>query len=320
MRTQTQICVTVLLASLSLNAVGFGKEKEPPKPTAWGYVRGQAVEVRPQASGSKASPARLGHGSLVGVLDPNPTGGGSVRISAVDPATLTPLVGHIESDQIEIMPLAKFPEDTELLRLVGGPFLDDLIAANTSVARFLLRQGNQSPALVCLLGGSDLPYTQLQVLLPARGKLVPGPFLQFPTAQMQVGLAATEVRDLVGDGNECLISREPFSFGPESGGINYVIRRIEGGQLRVLWRAPIEFRNLALFPPNVEVAEPPEENVGAPGTIARATIEFRIRNNVSQPVWKGKVEFYVFGREKSVQSTSVEKVCPWDGTKFAPLR
>ena len=192
MRTQTPICVTVLLASLSLNAVGFGKEKEPPKPTAWGYVRGPAVEVRPQASGSKASPVRLGHGSLVGVLDPNPTGGGSVRISAVDPATLTPLVGRIESDQIEILPLAKFPEDAELLRLVGGPFLDDLIAASTSAARFLLRQGNQSPALVCLLGGSDLPYTQLQVLLPARGKLVPGPVLQFPTAQMQVGLAATE--------------------------------------------------------------------------------------------------------------------------------
>ena len=69
-----------------------------------------------------------------------------------------------------------------------------------------------------------------------------------------------------------------------------------------------------------EVAEPPEENIGAPGTVSRATIEFRERGSVSQPVWKGKVEFYVFGGEKPVQSVSIEKVCPWDGKKFAPLR
>jgi hypothetical protein len=316
---RTQIRVTILLAALSCNPASFAKEKEAPKPTAWGYVRAQSVEVRPEASGRKAGPVRFGHGTLVGVLDPSPKGG-SIRISAVDPATLTPLVGQVEFDQIEIMPLDRFPEDAELLRVVGGPFLDDLIAANTSVARFLLRQGRQPPALVCLIGGSDLPYTQLQVFLPARGKFVAGQFLQFPTSQMQIGLAATEVRDLVGDGNECLISREPFSFGPESGGVNYLIRRIEDGQLKVLWKAPLEFRNLALFAPNVEVAEPPEENIGAPGTISRATIEFRVRDGVSQPVWKGKVEFHVFGREKPVQSVSVEKVCPWNGTKFAPLR
>jgi len=321
MRTQTHIGVMMLLTCLSFIPGSFGKEKETPKPTAWGYVRGQGVEARLQTSGNKPALTRLGHGALVTVLDPGAKGSSSsVRIGAVDPATLSPQTGNIDLSQIEIMPLDKFPSDAELLRLVGGRFLDDLIAAGTTVARFLLRQGDQPPALLCLLGGSDLPYTQLQVFLPSRGKLVAGPSLNFPTSEMQVGLASVEVRDLVGDGNECFISREPFSFGPESGGAHYLIRRIEDGELKVLWKVPIEFRNLALFPPNPEVAEPPEDNIGAPGTISRATIEFRARGNVSQPVWKGKVEFYVFGREKPVQSVSIERVCPWDGKKFAPLR
>jgi hypothetical protein len=321
MRSQTYVGVMVLLTSLSVIPGSVGKEKETPKPTAWGYVRGQEVEARLQASGNKPALTRLGHGALVAVFEPDSKGSsGSVRIGAVDPATLKPQIGNADSSQIEILPLDKFPSDAELLRLVGGKFLDDLIAAGTTVARFLLRQGDRPPALLCLLGGSDLPYTQLQVFLPSQGKLVAGPSLTFPTSEMQVGLAAAQVRDLVGDGNECFISREPFSFGPESGGANYVIRRIEDGELKVLWKVPIEFRNLALYPPNPEVAEPSEENIGAPGTISRATIEFRARGKVSQPVWKGKVELYVFGREKPVQSVSIEKVCPWDGKRFAPLR
>jgi hypothetical protein len=321
MRSQTHIVVMVLMVSLSFVPGTLGKEKETLKPTAWGYVRGQSAEARLQTPGNKPALTRLGHGALVGVFDSGSKGSGSsVRIGVVDSATLSPQLGSVDSSQIEIMPLDKSPSDEELLRLVGGRFLDDLIAAGTRVARFLLRQGDQPPALLCLLGGSDLPYTQLQVFLPLQGKLVAGPSLTFPTSEMQVGLAAVEVRDLVGDGNECFISREPFSFGPESGGANYLIRRIENGELKVIWKAPIEFRNLALFPPNPEVAQPPEENIGAPGTISRATIEFRARGNVSQPVWKGKVELYVFGREKPVQSVSIEKVCPWDGKRFAPLR
>jgi hypothetical protein len=321
MRTQTQITIMVLLTCLSFVPATLGKEKETPKPTAWGYVRGQSAEARLQTPGNKPAVTRLGHGALVAVLDSDSKGSaGSVRIGVVEPATLNPQIGSVDPSQIEIMGLDKFPSDAELLQLVGGRFLEDLIAAGTRVVRFLIRQGDQPPALLCLLGGSDLPYTQLQVFLPSLGKLVAGPSLTFPTSEMQVGLAAVEVRDLLGDGNECFISREPFSFGLESGGANYLIRRIEDGGLKVLWKAPIEFRNLALFPPNPEVAKPPEENIGAPGTISRATIEFRTRGNVSQPVWKGKVELYVFGREKPVQSVSIEKVCPWDGKRFAPLR
>ena len=321
MRRQTHIGVTVLLTCLSCVPGTLGKDKEPAKPTAWGYVRGQSAEARLQMPGDKPALTHLGHGVLVAVLDSSSQGSGhSVRIGVVDPASLNPQVGNIDSSQIEIMGVDKFPSDAELLQLVGGRFLDDLIATATRVARFVVRQGDQAPALVCLLGGSELPYTQLQVFLPARGKFVAGPSLTFPTSEMQVGLAAVEVRDLVGDGKECFISREPFNFGPESGGANYVIRRIEDDGLKVLWKAPIEFRNLALFPPNPEVVQPPVENIGAPGTISRATIEFRAHGNVSQPVWKGKVELYVFGREKPVQSVSIEKVCPWDGQRFAPLR
>ena len=60
--------------------------------------------------------------------------------------------------------------------------------------------------------------------------------------------------------------------------------------------------------------------VAADVTTIGSAPKFRVRGKVSQPVWKGKVELYVFGREKPVQSVSIEKVCPWDGKKFAPLR
>ena len=70
----------------------------------------------------------------------------------------------------------------------------------------------------------------------------------------------------------------------------------------------------------VQTLAPPEKNIGLPGTVTKGEVEFRARGRISEPVWKGKVEFHALGREEPVDTLSLEKVCTWDGTKFAPLQ
>jgi len=137
---------------------------------------------------------------------------------------------------------------------------------------------------------------------------------------MNVSLKVLEIRDLVGDGNECLVTREPFDLGLENRGIRIVIRRLEGAELKTLWEAPLERRNLSSYPPKTRLLQPPERNIGEPGTVTTGTVDFLARGGRHEPVWKGKVEFYVVGREAPVNSIAFEKTCAWQGTKFAPLQ
>ena len=76
---------------------------------------------------------------------------------------------------------------------------------------------------------------------------------------MKPGILSGEVRDLLGDGIECLITHEPFREGPATLGVNIVIRRLEGGNFSSLWAAPIESRNLGFFPPRVANTPPARE-------------------------------------------------------------
>ena len=129
-----------------------------------------------------------------------------------------------------------------------------------------------------------------------------------------------EARDLTGSGDDCLITREPFRLGPETRGVNLIIRRIEGHGFMILWTAPLESRNLASYPPKLQILQPPERNIGAAGTVTTGEVSFRQRGEVFEPAWKGKVEFYSVGSEKPLDTTTFEKVSPWDGTRFAPLK
>lgn len=242
------------------------------------------------------------------------------QVRVLDMAKLTPQVGWVESAQVTLLPPDRFPADGDLLRQLGGEYLDDFTAAHKEIVRFLVHQKHLDPALVCLISSPNLPFSRLVAFLPAQGRFVPGPSLEFPASEMEPGIIAAQVRDLLGDGNECLVSREPFRQGPETRGINLVIRRIEGGAFKTLWTAPLEFRNLGLYPPRPEILQPSEKNIGLPGTLAKGDVSFHQMGSAFEPVWKGKVEFYVVGRDQPVNSVTVEKACKWDGEKFKPLR
>ncbi len=309
-----------LLALVSCCALLTVQAKER-KATGWAYVSSRAVDVRTAPSDRRRTILRLGRGALVEVDESASRGGGIwSRVRALNLDTLEPQVGWINSSQVEIVPLDRFPADADLLRLLGGAYLEDFVSSHTQMARFLVRQSGAEAALVCLLGSSSLPQTKLQVFRRLQGKFAPDAFLEFPFSEMKPALTGVEVLDLLGDGNECLVAHERFDFGPQTGGVNLVIRRIGHGRFEKLWEAPLEYRNFASFPPQYRILEPPEKNIGAAGTVAYGTVDFHARGNLSEPVWKGQVEFHVPGREEPVESVAIEKTCAWDGTKFQALR
>jgi hypothetical protein len=241
------------------------------------------------------------------------------QIHVLNLENFKPVDGWIDTSLIEELPADKFPSDAELKRVLGGDFLDDYTASHTQITRFLVQQRNASPALVCFFTSPLVTSARLVAFLSVSGKLVPGRTLEFPAAEMNAGITSVEVRDLLGDGNECLITREPFRMGPETRGVNEVVRRIEGSQFQALWKAPIEFRSLDAYPPKLIVLQPPEKNIGQPGTVTRGEVTFRQDGDVYEALWKGKVEFHVVGREEAVESVPLEKVCPWNGESFSPL-
>jgi hypothetical protein len=319
-----RICrLLALLALLNLHLDFRAVAKETPEgnPAGWGYVRGRDVQVVPKPGHRGAGLVLLQRGALVGLWKwQSKQGTRWAQVHVVNLENLKPVDGWIDTSQIDELPLDKFPSDAELKRMLGGDFLEDYTASHTQITRFLVQQGSASPALVCFVVSPLVTSARLVAFLSVSGKPAPGPALEFPAADIYAGITSLEVRDLLGEGDECLITREPFRVGPETRGVNEVIRRIEGSHFQTLWKAPVEFRNLDAYPARMQILQPPEKNIGQPGTVAKGEVTFLQHGSIYEPAWKGKVEFHVLGREQPVESVPLEKVCPWDGEKFRPIQ
>ena len=290
-------------------------------PTGWIYLRTGSRTIVQRPGLFKGKPDQIAQGTLVPVFNIRESGGvkwAQVRIFNL--STAIPQVGWVEVASSDVLPADDYPQDADLLRQIGEPYLDDFTAAHTHLARFLLRQGPNPPILLCYVYADPLPVAKLVAFTPGRGKFLPTASLDYSISTFKAGITSMEIRDLLGGGEECLITHEPFQEGPDSAGSNVVIRRVDGNKFQTLWRAPLQFRNLSLFTSKIQILEPPEKNIGAPGTVTTGDVEFRPHGNGQEPVWKGKVEFFAFGREKAVDSVPLEKPCPWDGKQFAPLQ
>jgi len=213
-----------------------------------------------------------------------------------------------------------YPSDSELLRILGGPYLDDFTAKHTDIARFLVRRTAGPPLLLCYVLTAPMAAAKLVIFTPNAGNYLPGASLDYPISEMPAGITSLEIDDLLGDGSDCIISKERFREQAQTYGTNQCIRRISNGRFQLLWQAPIEFHCLDQYPPQLRILQPPEQNIGAPATVTTGKVTFHSNGNRRDPVWKGKVEFFAFGREQPVDSVSFEKTCPWNGQSFAPLR
>jgi hypothetical protein len=321
MHRQTLVALLALLVCLHPVIAASAEEDKQPRPIGWIYVRADALDLTTKPGARKGKPEHLARGTLASVLKITEKDGAKwAQVGILNLATMHPQVGWVESEKADVLPADSYPLDTDLLGRLGQPYVDDFTASHTDVARFLVRQSQGAPLLLCYVFARPLPTAKLVAFTASEGRFLPSASLDFPISEMQAGIVSLEIRDLLGDANECVISREPFQEGLETHGTSLIIRRIEGDKFRVLWQAPVEFRNLAEFKSKVQILQPPEKNIGAPGTMTTGEVTFRQRGNWQEPVWKGKVEFFLFGREKAVDSVTVEKVCPWDGKEFAPLR
>ena len=314
------LCLLIPVLTFAIVAQGKKNADTPATPIAWAYVRTGPVEVLPKPSMRQTKLMELNAGALLPILRFQSKGARQwALVHAMNLSKLRAQEGWIESSRIETVPYERYPRDADLLLQLGGPYLEDYTASHTEVTRLLLQQASHQTALVCFLTSRVVPVSRLVIFLPEGERFVAGPSMEFPASEMQAGIVALEARDLVGDGNKCLVTREPFRKGPETRGVTMVIRRLVDRNLETIWKAPIKFTSLDAYPARIQVLEPPEKNIGVPGTVTEGKVEFRPHGEISEPVWTGKVEFHVLGREAPVKTLPIEKVCTWDGKKFAPL-
>ena len=63
--------------------------------------------------------------------------------------------------------------DSELLESLGGPYLEDFTSEHTDIARFLVRQSQGPPALLCYVVTMPRSMAKLVVFTPTQGKYLP---------------------------------------------------------------------------------------------------------------------------------------------------
>ncbi len=304
-----------------LIAVPTAAKEKKPKQTGWAEVTNSVAEVRSKPSAGKKALTRLSAGALVATYQSKRSDAAEwTQVRTAIPATLEPVTGWVESSRLRIFPSDRFPSDEDLEKAMGGVYLEDVTTKYIQIARFLVERHGKEPLVAAYIGSTFLPHTRLQVFEMKGGTWTAGPYVEFLSSEVKkTGMTEIEVRDLLGDGNECFVTHEPFAQSFASSGVNLVIRRVEGGGFETLWQAPLEVSNLSSFPPKIKVLDPPEKNIGAPGTVSTGTVEYRRNGRIDEPIWKGKVEFHIPGREKPVDTLNIEKVCPWNGSEFAPL-
>jgi hypothetical protein len=311
------LVITVASAVRTLPA----KEKGPRQPVAWCYVQEGPLEVVRSVAGRKTSSLSLSRGALVPVMRSESKNGRTrvmLRITVLE--TIASLDGWADARQAEILPADRFPSDEDILRQLSLEPPSGFAAPSFAVVRWLVKQGASGAALVCFIASPGLPESRLVAFLPTGGKYVRGPQLEFPFSDMDPGILSAEVRDLIGDGVQCLITREPFRKGPEILGVNLVIRRIQGGDFTTLWTAPLKSRNFGSFPRDIQKLDPPEKNAGAPGTVTNAEVEFQTSGKITIPVWKATIGFFAVGQDKPSDSVEISKACAWDGSKFESIQ
>jgi hypothetical protein len=311
----------LLLLCLHPLIAASAEEHHQPPPLGWIYLHDSVHELSSRPGKHNPKPYHLTQGTLAPVVKITEKGAAKwAQVRILDLATASSQTGWLEAGPADILPAETYPPDSDLLRQLGAPYLDDITAEHTKVARFLVRQDPRPPLLLGYVFADLLPTAKLVVFTPSQGKYLPGASLDFPISELKAGIISLEVRDLVGDSNECVVSREPFRMGSEMRGVNVVIRRITASTFLTVWQAPVEFRNLAEFKPKLQILHPPEGNIGTPGTVTTGEVTFHPRGNGQEPIWKGKVEFFAVGREAAVDSVPIEKACAWDGKEFAPLQ
>jgi len=321
---KTQIVAALLLVGALLPRSVSGKERKPAGPAApigWLYLEGASRRLSVPEPDLQKATRTVPRGALLPVFKTKEKHGATfAQVAALNLKTGILELGWVDMTSSELKPRESYPLDGELKESLGGAYLEDFTSEHTDIARFLVRQSTGPPELLCYVVTMPRSVAKLVIFTQSQGKYSPTVASDIPLTEMQAGITSFEVRDLVGDGSDCVITKEPFREQADTYGTNLRIRKVEDGQLQVVWQAPVEFRNLSQYGPKLQILQPPVLNIGTPGSVTTAEVTFRPNGKGQEVVWKGKIEFFVFGRDQAVNSVNIEKACPWDGKKFLSLR
>lgn len=321
---KTRILAAMIIAGFALPLMAAAKEKKaaaPVLPIGWLYVREGSRELLVSKEDFQKGTRPLLQGSLVPVFKTKPMRGATYgRVASLNLETGMAELGWVKLDPAELKPPHAYPPDDDLVPLLGAPYLDDVVTKHTDMARFLVPQHQGQELLLGYALTGQLSMGKLAIFAPNEGKFSLAASVNIPVTELASGISSLEIRDLVGDGNQCVITKESFRDTLDTTGTNLVIRRIVDGQFQNVWQAPIKYKNLSQYNAKLEILQPPEKNIGAPGTVTTGAVTYRPSGSGQVLVWNGKVEFFVVNREKALCSVTIEKTCPWDGSEFAPLQ
>ncbi len=317
MKVRALLLILVIGSALADNT-SAAENPLKPDPIHWCRVPKPQIEVLSKPGSGEKEVAKLMRGMLVPAFESKKTGKGEwLRVVAIDLARMTPCAGWIEAAAVQIIAPDAYPHDDKILALSGAPFVEDFAAENTAVARLLLRTADAGDVLICYLGTEVLPHTRLQLFLQSGARYKAGPAIDIPFSEMKSPIASLEALDLAGDGNEFLVTREPYASGPQVFGMDLLVRRFDGNRLITVGKIPIAARNFASYPPRLQIAEPDEANIGQPGTDTKGEIEFRARGQQTDIAWKGEIRFHALGREKPLETIPLERVWTWNGNRLS---
>jgi hypothetical protein len=323
MKTQI-VAVLLLVGALLVPWTVSGKERKqtgPAAPIGWLYLEGGSRSLSVPEPDLQKATRTVPRGALLPVFKTKEKHGATfAQVAALNLKAGILELGWVEITSSELKPRESYPLDSELKESLGGAYLEDFASEHTDIARFLVRQSTGPPVLLCYVVTMPRSTAKLVIFTQSQGKYSPTVASSIPLTEMQAGITSFEVRDLVGNGSDCVITKEPFREQANTYGTNLRIRKVVNGQLQVVWQAPIEFRNLSQYSPKLQILQPPELNIGTPGSVTTGEVTFHPSSKGHEVVWKGKIEFFVFGRDRAVNAVDIEKVCPWNGKEFLPLR
>ena len=202
------------MAGIFLPWAAAAKEKKPTGPAApigWLDLHAGSRKFSVSEEDLQKATRNLPQGALLPVFKTKEKHGAKfAQVGALNLETGSSELGWVEIKSGDLKPPESYPLDSELLRLLGAPYLDDFTAEHTDIARFLVRQAQGPPALLCYVVTAPLSMAKLVIFTPSQGKFLPGAALNIPISEMQAGITSLEIRDLVGDGSDCVITKEPF--------------------------------------------------------------------------------------------------------------
>ena len=311
----------LLFVAASVVIGAYPAEGPSAKNPGWVYLQSGPQDLQSKPGRHRHGAVRLGQGTLAPVLKLESKQGGTwAKVQVLDLARLTPQVGWVEVNNGSLLPAEQYPNDSDILRELGGEYLSDFAASHTDIARFLVAQRGAAPLLLVYVASPNLGLARLVAFSVAPGRLTPGPSMAFTLADLEAGILDLGIRDLIGDGNDCIVTHELFHEGPATDGTKLVIRRVVGKDFKTLWKAPLTYRNLGSYPHQLIILKPAERNIGTAGSVTTGEVTFERHENIWEPIWKGIVDFYQIGRDQPLDSIHIEKACPWNGDTFAPLQ